>query len=254
MRDPFAHGVGGVLSADIAVPDYERELGFYSAILTTGTNPLWQEDLTNNKGTPIIGLGPRTPEYESLPLQWMPHFQVADVSASVARALELGGKELFRSSEDHGPNQWAVLADTAGAAFGLIPVVAAEESPAKSNERSGSIVWLTLAVQDVVSVRNFYQEVIGWSAKAIAHKDGDEHSAGFEMQRDSEISAAEICGNHGDYEGIPAVWLICLPVDDLEESLRQVPANGGEVVTQIAATNTAIVRDPVGVYIALRNG
>ena len=28
MRKPFVHGVGGVLSADIAVPDHERELDF----------------------------------------------------------------------------------------------------------------------------------------------------------------------------------------------------------------------------------
>ncbi len=32
MRNPFFHGVGGVLSADIAVPDHERELGFYSQV------------------------------------------------------------------------------------------------------------------------------------------------------------------------------------------------------------------------------
>ena len=89
MRSPFASGVGGVLSADIAVPEHERELGFYARILTTGSEPLWRDDLTNNRGTPVIGLGARTPEYEALPLQWMPHFQVLDVGASVARALEL---------------------------------------------------------------------------------------------------------------------------------------------------------------------
>ena len=37
MHKPFVHGVGGVLSADIAVPDHERELDFYSTILTTVT-------------------------------------------------------------------------------------------------------------------------------------------------------------------------------------------------------------------------
>ena len=79
MRNPFFHGVGGVLSADIAVPDHERELGFYSQVLTTGRAPLWRDDLTNNQGTPVIGLGACSPEYEALPLQWMPHFQVSDV-------------------------------------------------------------------------------------------------------------------------------------------------------------------------------
>ena len=55
MRNPFATGVGGVLSADIAVPDHARELGFYAKVLTTGKAPLWRDDLTNNQGTPVIG-------------------------------------------------------------------------------------------------------------------------------------------------------------------------------------------------------
>ena len=48
MRNAFARGVGGVLSADIAVPEHEQELSFYSQILTTGSAPLWRDDLTNN--------------------------------------------------------------------------------------------------------------------------------------------------------------------------------------------------------------
>ena len=82
MRKPFVYGAGGVLSADIAVPDHERELAFYSSILTSGDAPLWRDDLMNNQGAPVIGLGARIPEYEFLPLQWMPHFQVADIAAS----------------------------------------------------------------------------------------------------------------------------------------------------------------------------
>ena len=92
MHKPFVHRVGGVLSADIAVPDHDRELDFYSRVLTTGDEPLWREDLMNNLGMPVIGLGVRTPEYSELPQQWMPHFQVADVAASAASAIELGGK------------------------------------------------------------------------------------------------------------------------------------------------------------------
>ena len=254
MRQPFAHGVGGVLSADIAVPDYERELGFYSTILTTGDAPLWRDDLTNNRGTPIIGLGARTPEYKALPLQWMPHFQVADVAASVARALELGGEELMHSKGEDGQSQWAVLVDQFGAAFGVIPVVAAESNSADKTERVGCISWLTLAVPDASSSRDFYEQVVGWGAKTVEMLDGDRRSANFEMRRDNEIAAAEICHNHGDYEGIPPVWLISLPVDDITESLRRVREGGGEVIKDDAEANYAVIRDPVGVCIALQAG
>ena len=95
MSAPFAPRVGGTLSADIAVPEHARELQFYSRVLTTGDKPLWRDDLMNNHGTPIIGLGERKPEYEELPLQWMPHIQVKDVAASVARALAHEARELM---------------------------------------------------------------------------------------------------------------------------------------------------------------
>ncbi len=254
MRKTFVHGVGGVLSADIAVPDHERELDFYSTILTTGDAPLWRDDLTNNLGTPVIGLGVRTPEYNTLPLQWFPHFQVADVAASVACAIDMGGKELWHSKTDDGQSQWAVLADQVGAAFGVIPVVAGESGSTGQNERLGCISWLSLTVPDALPSRDYYQRVVGWNARSIEMEDSEGHFGRFEMQRDNEIAAAEICQYRDDFRGIPSVWLIHLPVDDLVDSLRRVSEGGGEVIREYAEEKYAVVRDPVGAYLALRSG
>jgi len=168
MRNPFFHGVGGVLSADIAVPDHKRELGFYSKVLTTGRAPLWRDDLTNNQGTPVIGLGERIPENEALPLQWMPHFQVSDVAASAARTLELGGQELMHGKGDDGQSQWAVLVDPTGAGFGVVPVVVDESNGASQLDGIGCISWLSLVVSDVSSMCKFYEQVVGWSAASAA--------------------------------------------------------------------------------------
>src|SRR5918997_1602062 len=108
MSEPFVPRVGGVLSADIAVPEHEREVCFYSRVLSTGESPLWRGDtLMNNLGMPIMGLGARSAEYAHLPLQWMPHIQVADLATSVQRALELGGSVLMHSKNDDGKSQWA---------------------------------------------------------------------------------------------------------------------------------------------------
>ena len=63
MSDLLVPGGGGILSADIAVPEHEREVRFYSRVLSTGENPLWREDLMNNLGMPIIGLGARSAGY-----------------------------------------------------------------------------------------------------------------------------------------------------------------------------------------------
>lgn len=245
MRGPSFHGVGGVLSADIAVPDHEREHSFYSRILTTGSAPLWRDDLTNNRGTPVIGLGARSPEYAALPLQWTPHFQVSDVDASAARALELGGSELMHARSEDGQGQWAVLADPMGAAFGVIPVVGDESEVAAQPQSDGRIPWLTLVASDVSTTCRFYEQVVGWSSTPAV--DG-----GVEMRRPDGVSAARICHAGGDNAGIPPVWILSLPVDDFEESLRLVGEGGGEIIEGSTNAGHAVIRDPVGVYAALQ--
>jgi len=246
MRSPFFHGIGGVLSADIAVPDHERELGFYSKVLTTGSAPLWRDDLTNIEGTPVIGLGVRSPEYEVLPLQWMPHFQVSDVAASAERTLERGGKELMHGKSDNGESQWAVLVDPAGAAFGVIPVVVGEPKRASHLNSIGCISWLSIVASDVSSMCEFYEQVVGWSATSA------DIEGRFEICRSDGVAAAEICPKNDHNQSIPSVWILSLPVDDFGESLQQVHEGGGEIVKEVAGAGYAVIRDPLGVYIALQ--
>ena len=217
MSDPFLPRVGGTLSADIAVPEHERELRFYSRVLCTGEQPLWREDLMNNRGMPIIGLGERIPEYSDLPLQWMPHIQVADVAASVERALGLGGSELMHGKDDDGTSQWAVLLDPNGAAFGIIPVVSPELMPQP-----------------------------------------DDTYADYNMLGDDGSPAAGVCHARGVNLGLPAIWVIYLPVGDLAESLRRVQEEGGTIIKATkggdGAYASAVIQDPVGACLALVAG
>ena len=262
MSKPFVPGVGAVLSADIAVPEHEREARFYSRVLTTGENPLWRgEDLMNNLGVPIIGLGARSAEYAHLPLQWMPHIQVADVAASAKRALELGGKELMHDDK----SQWAVLLDPNGAAFGIIPVASVEAAPATDAAASrdatagvGCISWLDLTVSDASATRDFYREVVGWSVQDVEMEDASETYADYNMLGDDGNPAAGVCHARGVNLGLPPIWMIYLPVGDLAESLRRVREGGGKVIKATRGTDGeyayAAVQDPVGACLALVPG
>jgi uncharacterized protein len=262
MNHPFVPCVGGVLSADIAVPEHEREVRFYSRVLSTGESPLWREsDLMNNLGIPVIGLGARDAEYARLPLQWMPHIQVADVAASARHALELGGSELMHARDDDGMSEWAVLLDPNGAAFGLIPVVPAEAMPPGDGTASrdaaaavGRIAWLDLTVPDAAATRDFYRRVVGWSVQDVVMEDGGERYADFNMLGDDGSPAAGVCHARGVNVGLPSVWMIYLPVGDLAESLRRVQEEGGRVVKVMEADGNvayAAIEDPVGAYLAL---
>lgn len=262
MSDPFIPRVGGILSTDIAVPEHNREVGFYSRVLTTGAKPLWREDLMNNRGMPVIGLGERIPEYEGLPLQWMPHIQVEDVAASAARALELGGKEIMHGKDESGASLWAAFFDPSGAAFGIMPVVKPEQMPKPDSAASddpeaavGSIAWVDLTVADASALRDFYCEVVGWSAEEVGMGDPSDRYADYNMICGDGKPAAGICHARGVNVGVPPVWMHYLPVGDLAESVRRVEAEGGEVVKATRGADgeleVAVIKDPVGVCIAL---
>jgi predicted enzyme related to lactoylglutathione lyase len=252
---PHASAVGGVLSADIAVPEYSQELQFYARVLTTGASPLWREDLMNSAGTPIIGLGERSPAYADLPLQWMPHIQVADVALSAERALARSGRALLHHKGDRGESQWAVLLDPNGAAFGIIPVVASEGI---ASDSGGRIAWLDLTVDDASATRDFYEDVVGWSVQDVPMEDAQGRYADYSLCTPDRTAVAGVRHARGTNEDLPPVWLICLPVGDLAESLGRVREGGGEVVdARRGATGEyahAVVRDPVGAYFALVPG
>ena len=265
MSNPFAPSVGGILSADIAVPEHDRELRFYSRVLTTGEHPLWRDDLTNNRGMPIIGLGARSAEYEKLPLQWMPHIQVADVATSAARALELGGDALMQSTDEGESSPWAVLLDPDGAAFGIIPVVSDDSVPQDEGgasrdaaEGAGRIAWLSLTVSDALATRDFYRQVVGWSVQDVEMEDADGAYLDYDMLDDDGKPAARVSHARGANLGLPPVWLIGLPVGDLRASLRRVREGGGEILKATQGTDGtyayAVIQDPVGACLALVPG
>ena len=265
MIDPFVPRVGGILSADIAVPQHERVVRFYARVLSTGANPLWREDLMNNRGTPIIGVGACSAEYSDLPLQWMPHIQVAGVARSVERALDLGGSEVLHARGDDGRSQWAVLLDPNGAAFGIIPVVSEDEAPPRVDAASrdakecvGCISWLDLTVANASATRDFYQEVVGWSVQDVEMEDTSECYADYNMLGEDGNPAAGVCHSRGANQGLPPIWMLYLPVRDLAESLRRVREGGGKIIKQTRGADGsyayAVIQDPVGACLALVPG
>ena len=258
MSQPFVPRIGAVFSADIAVPEHQRELAFYSRVLTSGDNPLWREDLMNNLGIPIVGLGEQCEEYAHLPLQWMPHIHVENVAASVQSAIDLGGRVLMHNKGENAINQWAVLLDPNRAAFGIIPVVPAQTKPQAEAVPMGSIHWLDLTVSEASSIQAFYQQVVGWSMESIQMDDDGNRYIDHNMLAEDGTPLARICHERGDNLESPPVWIIYLPVDNFTESLRRVKEEGGKVIKVMQSKEgenlSAIIQDPVGVYLGLMPG
>ena len=171
----------------------------------------------------------------------------------------------MHGKDDDGKSQWAVLLDPNGAAFGIIPVVSAEAVPptdgAASRDaaaRVGRISWLDLTVSDASATRDFYRQVVDWSAQDVEMEDASGRYADYNLFGDDGNPAAGVCHARGVNLGLPPIWMIYLPVGDLAESLRRVREGGGEVIKATrggdGAYAYAVVQDPVGACLALVPG
>ena len=198
----------------------------------------------NAQGTPIIGLGERSAEWDMLPLQWMPHIQVEDVAESVAKAIELGGTELVHGRDDDGNSLWAGISDPQGAAFGVIPVVTANDEDYAGTMSTGHIAELSLFSSAPQESAEFYAAVIGWAAQPDS--DGER----IQLLSDG-VWAASIELVRADSETRPSVWTLWLTVGDLRESLVRLQESGGSVVDGDADTGRAVVKDPLGIAFGL---
>jgi predicted enzyme related to lactoylglutathione lyase len=104
VSDHFTPRAGAVFSADIAVPEHERELRFYARVLSTGAEPPWRaEDLMNNLGMPI-----------------MLCLTVADLGESIHRVEQEGGRVLPARRGDGDAYMYAAIRDPVGAHLALV--------------------------------------------------------------------------------------------------------------------------------------
>lgn len=90
----------------------------------------------------------------------------------------------------------------------------------------GTIGWMDLTVPDADATRDFYQQVVGWTADPVdmgGYSDYAMKPAGGEP-------VAGICHARGPNTGLPACWLMYITVADLDASMDRTRALGGQVV------------------------
>ncbi|PMR68288.1 hypothetical protein CR158_05490 [Halomonas heilongjiangensis] len=89
-------------------------------------------------------------------------------------------------------------------------------------------------------------------------EDAGARYADYNMLADDGNPVAGVCHARGVNLGLPPVWMIYLPVNDLAESLRRVQEEGGKIIKTTWGDDGeyayAVVQDPVGTYLALMPG
>ena len=115
----------------------------------------------------------------------------------------------------------------------------------------GEIVWHDLTVPNADKVRDFYQAVVGWTAKSF---DMGEY-ADYTMHASEPADAvAGVCHSRGVNAELPPAWLMYVRVADLDASVAACEQRGGQVVVKTRTTGQSrycVIRDPAGAVLAL---
>ncbi|QBY05728.1 VOC family protein [Thalassotalea sp. HSM 43] len=115
----------------------------------------------------------------------------------------------------------------------------------------GDMAWLDLTVDDAESVRDFYQQVIGWKSDSVSMGDYEDFVMLSPKGGDAQ---AGICHARGGNAELPPVWLPYFLVADIDQAVSAVEQNGGAMVTDIKSMGSdryVIVKDPAGAHCAL---
>jgi predicted enzyme related to lactoylglutathione lyase len=120
------------------------------------------------------------------------------------------------------------------------------------NANFSLVAWTDLTVENAEQIRDFYSAVVGWSASGV-------DMGGYEdfTMNDPEtgVPVAGVCHARGTNAGLPPVWLIYVPVEDLNKSITRCIQLGGQVISGPRGMGEqgryCVIRDPAGAALAL---
>lgn len=118
--------------------------------------------------------------------------------------------------------------------------------------RVGAILWSDLTVERAEETRDFYREVVGWSAEGV-------DMGGYEDFNMYPVLAGDpvagICHARGSNEGLPAQWLIYISVASVDDGAARCVELGGRVIVDPKNMGDqgryCVIQDPAGAVAAL---
>ena len=118
--------------------------------------------------------------------------------------------------------------------------------------RPGFPAWHDLTVENGDEIRGFYEAVVGWRAEPV---DMDGYSDFNMLPPEGTTPAAGICHARGGNADLPPQWLVYFVVVDLDASLSEVVAKGGQTlkgpISMGGKCRFAVIKDPAGAVCAL---
>ncbi len=212
---------------DLMTTDTDGAIKFYSQVTGWGTQP-WEGPMPytmwTRGGVPIGGLMVLPPGAGSPP-HWLAYVGTADVDATAAQAVTLGGKVMVPPTDIPTVGRFAVLADPQGAVFAAFKPL--PEQPSNDGPPVvGDFSWHELATTDPVAAWSFYQALFGWD-KTTAFDMGP--MGEYQMYGRNGLELGGIMKKPAEMPGPPS-WLHYIMVDDVARVAGVATASGGQIL------------------------
>ncbi|MEY2513036.1 MAG: uncharacterized protein QOJ89_394 [bacterium] len=197
---------------------------------------------------------------------WNTYVAVASADDAAERVIAAGGSVLAGPFDVRDAGRMAVIADPGGAVLSLWQ--AGARKGAQLVNAPGSWNWSNLECSDAAGVQDFYWEVFGWEADAMAFGDADSAMlrlpgyGDFLAARDPEVrrrhAQAGVPSGFSDAigwivppaaDGAPPRWSVTFAVENPDAIAAHAAQLGGSVVVEpydVAPVRIAVLRDPQG--------
>ncbi|AEE47651.1 VOC family protein [Cellulomonas fimi] len=240
--------------ADITVPDLDRAVDFYGALLgwtfERGGPEVGGYTQALVDGRRVVGLGEPTGEDPAPPSAWCVYLATEDLAATTQAVTDAGGEVLLPAMEILHFGDMAIFVDPTGAVFGGWQH--GEHTGWDVTDEPGAVVWTEVMSHDHAASLEFYRRVFGFTAD-------DMSGPGFTYSS-VRLDGQLVCGI-GAYSdkvdpATPAAWTLYFGTADTDAAAQRVTELGGTVMSEPADTpygRMAIVAGPFGEVFALIN-
>ena len=207
------------------------------------------------RGRDVAGIGAPLPEEAPAePATWTTYIWVDDVAEVAAKAREAGGSILAEPFDSLDGGRIAIIADPAGAAFGVWQV--GEHRGAELVNEPSAWAMSFLSSPDPDAAARFYGAVFGWESESFGPATMF-RLPGFVGGEPSQPVPRDVVATMIPApEGAPAAWAVNLWVTDLDAVATKAKELGGEVISPPAAIEglpmkEGVIADPEGAVLSV---
>jgi predicted enzyme related to lactoylglutathione lyase len=234
---------------DLATTDLDGARDVYTALFGWTGDAEAGGSMLRLDGSLVAAIFPLSDEARAAgtPASWTSYVTVADVDATAARAVELGGAVVRDAFDITDVGRVALIADPQGAVVALWQ--AGTHFGAERVNDVGCLCMNELVTSELDGARAFYEQLFGWTTGLV--DTGPDGPTLVWVHNDGSLNA-----HMGAEPGTPH-WRVYFTVESTAATIALLEGLGGSVLAgpfPIPDGSIAIVRDPQGAEFALFEG